>query len=306
MDLVGRREEGRALLLAARARRSAVVVGPPGYGKTALLEAVFPALREWGPAVWADRLSPFGPFLKQVFAGLRDEGIPVPGVEFTRDAAADLKAWSRAYPTNEEKARSLHRALLDWRERRGTQVALVVDDASGVGPSTGPWLAAFAETATVLAGAYPETLRKAGARRFWSRFERVDLPPLSPAESRELVERLVRRYGVAAEDPEVYKARVLALSGGVPGEIERLVRFVSAEDLVKNRDVGTGYAEGLAHREERGVALAPLLLVFGGLAIATRYLGLARGEMDLYVMGGVGVAAFVVFSPWLRRAVLVQ
>ncbi len=82
----------------------------------------------------------------------------------------------------------------------------------------------------------------------------------------------------------------MALSGGVPGEIERLVRYVSAEDIVRNRDVGTGYAEGLARREERGVALFPLLLVAGGVAIAARYLGLGRGEMDLYVAGGLDVA----------------
>jgi len=28
--------------------------------------------------------------------------------------------------------------------------------------------------------------------------------------------------------------------------------------------------------------------------------------MDLYVMGGIGVAAFVVLAPWLRRAVAVR
>jgi hypothetical protein len=42
------------------------------------------------------------------------------------------------------------------------------------------------------------------------------------------------------------------------------------------------------------------------VAIATRVLGLARGEMDLYVMGGVGVAAFVVLAPWLRKVVVAR
>ena len=305
MDLVGRRAEGRAVLLAARAGRSVVLVAPPGYGKTALLEALLPALREWGPVVWTDRASPFGAFLKAAAAGLLEERVPIEGAEGPTVREA-LRAWSRAHPTNEEKARSLLEALRAWRERSGTRVFLVVDDASGVTAAQVPWLSALAEEAVVLAGAYPETLRKPALRRLWARFERVDLPPLSPAESRELVEALVRRYGVVAEDPEVYKARVLALAAGVPGEIERLVRFVSAEDIVRNREVGTGYAEGLAHREERGVALAPILLVLGGAAIAARYLGLARGEMDLYVMGGIGVAAFVVLAPWLRKAVTVR
>ncbi|MEZ0347086.1 MAG: ATP-binding protein, partial [Thermus sp.] len=129
---------------------------------------------------------------------------------------------------------------------------------------------------------------------------------LSPKETRELARALVERYGVVAEDLEAYLNRVVSLSGGVPGEVERLVRYVSAEDIVRNRDVGTGYAEGLAQREERGVALAPILLVAGGVAIAARYLGLARGEMDLYVAGGLGIAAFVVLAPWLRKAVVAR
>jgi hypothetical protein len=185
-------------------------------------------------------------------------------------------------------------------------VTLVVDDATGVTASMVPWLVALSEVATLVLAVHPETLRKAGTKRLWMRLDRVDLPPLSPKETRELAEALVARYGVAAEDLEAYLNRVVSLSGGIPGEVERLVRYVSAEDIVRNRDVGTGYAEGLARREERGVALAPLLLVLGGVAIATRVLGLARGEMDLYVMGGVGVAAFVVLAPWLRKVVVAR
>jgi hypothetical protein len=221
-----------------------------------------------------------------------------------RDFEADFKAWQRRCPGNEEKARSLVKAL---RRPEGVNpVTLVVDDATGVTPSTVPWLVALSEVATLVLAVHPETLRKAGTKRLWMRLDRVDLPPLSPRETRELAEALVARYGVVAEDLEAYLNRVVSLSGGIPGEVERLVRYVSAEDIVRNRDVGTGYAEGLARREERGVALAPLLLVLGGVAIATRVLGLARGEMDLYVMGGVGVAAFVVLAPWLRKVVVAR
>lgn len=221
-----------------------------------------------------------------------------------KDPEADLKAWQRRYPGNEEKARSLLKALK--RPEGVNPITLVVDDATGLTPSMVPWLVAFAEVATLVLAVHPETLRKAGTKRLWMRLDRVDLPPLSPKETRELARALVERYGVVAEDLEAYLNRVVSLSGGVPGEVERLVRYVSAEDIVRNRDVGTGYAEGLARREERGIALAPILLVAGGVAIAARYLGLARGEMDLYVAGGLGIAAFVVLSPWLRKVVVAR
>lgn len=301
---VGRKEEGRAVLLSVRAGRGVVLSAPPGYGKTALLRELLPALEAWAPVVWTERVAPFGTFLKDLFRGLWDAGVPVEGVGRGKDLEADLKAWQRRYPGNEEKARSLLKALK--RPEGVNPITLVVDDATGLTPSMVPWLVAFAEAATLVLAVHPETLRKAGTKRLWMRLDRVDLPPLSPKETRELARALVERYGVVAEDLEAYLNRVVSLSGGVPGEVERLVRYVSAEDIVRNRDVGTGYAEGLARREERGIALAPILLVAGGVAIAARYLGLARGEMDLYVAGGLGIAAFVVLGPWLRKAVVAR
>ncbi len=301
---VGRKEEGRAVLLSVRAGRGVVLSAPPGYGKTALLRELLPALEAWAPVVWVDRVAPFGAFLKDLFRGLWDAGVPVEGVGRGKDLEADLKAWGRRYPGNEEKARSLVKAL---RRPEGVNpITLVVDDATGITPSAVPWMVAFAEVSTLVLAVHPETLRKEGTKRLWMRLDRVDLPPLSPKETRELARNLVERYGVVAEDLEAYLNRVVSLSAGVPGEVERLVRYVSAEDIVRNRDVGTGYAEGLARREERGIALAPILLVAGGAAIAARYLGLARGEMDLYVAGGLGIAAFVVLSPWLRKVVVAR
>uniref|UniRef100_A0A7C5VG37 ATP-binding protein n=1 Tax=Thermus caliditerrae TaxID=1330700 RepID=A0A7C5VG37_9DEIN len=303
---VGRKEEGQAVLLSVRAGRGVVLVGPPGYGKTALLQELRPALEAWSVVLWADKLSPFGAFLKDLFRALWDARIPVEGVGLSKDPEADLKAWGRRYPSNDEKAKSLVRALRAYAERGVNRAAVVVDDATGVQGSMVPWLVALAEAATLVLAVHPDTLKKANTKRLWMRLDRVDLPPLSPKETRALAEALMERYGVVAEDREAYLSRVAALSAGVPGEVERLVRYVSAEDIVRNRDVGTGYAEGLARREERGLALAPILLVAGGAAIAARYLGLARGEMDLYVAGGLGIALFVVLAPWLRKAVVAQ
>jgi predicted ATPase len=303
---VGRKEEGRAVLLSVRAGRGVVLSAPPGYGKSALLEELRPALEAWSVVLWTEKLAPFGAFLRDLFRALWDARIPVEGVDFSKDPEKDLQAWGKRYSSNEEKAKSLVRALRRYAESGVNRATLVVDDATGVTGSMVPWLVALSEVATLVLAVHPETLRKANTKRLWMRLDRVDLPPLSPRETRELAEALVERYGVVAEDREAYLARVVSLSGGIPGEVERLVRYVSAEDIVRNRDIGTGYAEGLARREERGIALAPILLVAGGVAIAARYLGLARGEMDLYVAGGIGIAAFVVLAPWLRKAVVVR
>ena len=83
-------------------------------------------------------------------------------------------------------------------------------------------------------------------------------------------------------------------------------RQVSTHDLVTNRDIGSTFAQHAARREERGIALAPVLLVLGGVAMVTKYVGLARGEMDMYLMGGVGIALFMVAGPFLRKLVITR
>ena len=68
---VGRKEEGRAVLLSVRAGRGVVLAAPPGYGKTALLGEILLALEAWAPVVWADRVALFGTFLKNLYRALR-------------------------------------------------------------------------------------------------------------------------------------------------------------------------------------------------------------------------------------------
>lgn len=303
---VGRKEEGRALLLGVQRGRSTLLVAPPGYGKSHLLEEVRPALGAWALLLWTDKVGPFNSFLRDLFRELWDARVPIPEVNYSKSLEADLKAWGRRYTNTDEKARSIVAALKQYQAGGINRPILVIEDVSAITPSMVPWLVALAEVATLVCGAYPETLRKAGTRKFWMRLDRIDLPPLSPKESRELAEALVQVYGIVAEDLEVYLARVSALSGGIPGELVRLVRYVEAEAIVRNRDVGTGYAQNRAQREERGVALAPLLLVLGGAGLVVRTLGLARGEMDLYVAGAVLVGLFIVTGPWLRKAVVAQ
>lgn len=93
---------------------------------------------------------------------------------------------------------------------------------------------------------------------------------------------------------------MLSRSGGVPGEITRLVRYVPAPEVVQCRG-GTALAQNAAAREERGMALAPLLPVAGAGFMVTKYVGLARGETNSYVIGGVGTAVFMVMRPMLRK-----
>ena len=292
-DFVGREAEARLILSNVTAGRSTLLIGEAGVGKTALLEYLEPVLKEEGQLIHCSRLSPFGAFLRECFTGLHDVGL-VP--EQTASLTDDLKRWGKQHGTNEEKARAL---LGIMGEHKG--VIVVIDDASGITQSSRPWLEQLLETVTVLAATDPAALKKAGSKRFWKRFDEVNLTRLSKDESAELLGHLIERYTINADEPEVYKRRVLELAQGSPFELQRLVKYHSSEALVKTRDLGS-YSQQFVERDVKQVAIAPLLLVFSAFVVAGRYIARAQDNQDMYVVSGILMAFMIVFSPWLRSA----
>ena len=300
---VGRKEEGRAVLLSVRAARSVAVVAPPSYGKSALLSELSPALAELTAVLSVPKVAPFGQFLIDLHAAMHAAGIFSQGVAVTRDLETDAKNWKKVYAGNEPRARSLVEALRLYTAKGVQPPALVVDDAGGVTSAAVPWLTAISEHAALVLAVYPDTLTKNGTRRLWQKCDRVDLGALSAAHTRALVDGLTQHYGVTVADPGAYSHSIAQLSGGVPGEVVRLVRYVSTDDVLRRRGLGSGFTQSAAARQERGVSLAPLLLVLGALLMVVKYVGRARGEADTYIIGAIGMAVFLILGPWIRRAV---
>jgi hypothetical protein len=87
-------------------------------------------------------------------------------------------------------------------------------------------------------------------------------------------------YRIHTDDQAVNKQRVLSLAAGIPGELERLVKYHSSEPLVKSRDVAQ-LGQGSVDREESGIALAPILFALGAFTVAWRYITRARGIWTL-------------------------
>lgn len=300
-QFIGRTAEGRALLLSVRAARSVALVAPPAYGKTALLRELTPAVEEITVPLPVPKLAPFTAFLSDLHDAMHAAKIYAPGVTITGDLEADRAQWKKKHNGgNEARARALIEALRLYVQKGNQPPAVLVDDAGGITQSMTPVLVALAAHCSLVLNIYPETLKKAGTRRLWQMCDRVDLEPLNPADSRALVQSLTAAYGITTPDTKAYENSVLAVSAGIPGEIVRLVRYVPAAEIVQRRGAGA-LAQNAAAREERGVAIAPLLMLGGAVFMVTKYIGLARGEMDSYVIGGVGIAVFMVTAPLLRK-----
>ena len=133
---IGREQEGRAVILAAKARRSVVVVAPMGYGKSALLRELHPVFEAEGVALRVSKVGPFGTFLDDLFGELRMGRVPVQGVTFSSDLKTDLKAWKKSVGEGTAvRARSLLEALRLYASTGTVRAVIVVDDASELSAS---------------------------------------------------------------------------------------------------------------------------------------------------------------------------
>lgn len=295
ISLVGRQPEARAIVTSVERDRSVLVVAGSGMGKTALLEILLPVFADQHLAIYVEKLAPFGNTLRDIFTALWDAralGKQLDVKTPYKSLEEDRKAWSKKNPNNDTKCRSIREALTEWGKLK-TRPVLLIDDANGVASSMIPWLVEWEKCSTLVLAVTPEAIRKAGTKRLWSVLEEVKLPPLSSKETGELVDKLTNDYGVVVSEPQMYRNRLITVSGGNPGEVVRLIKHVQPEDIVRAKDVlhlGQSYVE----RQERGIAVAPLILVLGAFVIAWKYIARAQGNLDGYVLSGIALSTFVV------------
>lgn len=298
-DFVGREAEARALLSNTVARHASLLIGEAGMGKTALLDYLADALHDIGTPIFLGRVTPFGTFLRELFEGLWEAGLTE---NRSSELQGDWKAFGKRYSSNDEKARALCDRLRELGSQpRAKNVILVIDDATGITPTTRPWLELLSEACTVIAAVTPDALARKGSKRFWKRFSEVKLGPLSKREGQELLAALMTRYRIIADEPEIYQRRVLDLAQGSPFELGRLVKYHSTQALVKTGEL-LSYGQEFVERDEKGVVLAPLLLVIGAFTMALRYVARAQGDVDMYILAAIATVLVIVCAPWLRSS----
>jgi ABC-type phosphate/phosphonate transport system ATPase subunit len=106
-----REPQARAILNAVNKHHHVLVTGRSGIGKTALLEFIAPVLEASALTIQLERVAPFGNFLRELHMALWDAKA-LTGQ--TTDLDADRKAFNKANPNNDTKARSLVEILERW------------------------------------------------------------------------------------------------------------------------------------------------------------------------------------------------
>jgi AAA ATPase domain len=297
--------ETQSLLEHMRKHRSVLVLGRGGIGKSVFLEHCAGILEAETLVVNLQRVAPFANFLRDLFNRLFDARA-LDACTFLPDDAlyADLeetrKLWMKFNPNNDTKARSLTDSLEKYAAR-ASRMVLVIDDLTGISPTIVPWVIELEQVCTLICATPFEVLHKAGTKRAWKVFEELRLEPLNPRDSNAILEGLMLEHQIHTDDEAVYKQRVLAIAAGIPGELERLVKYHSSEPIVKAREVAQ-LGQGSVDREESGIALAPTLFALGAFTVAWRYIARARGDLDAYVLSGILVGVFMVARVAFGRA----
>lgn len=304
--LVGCITESRNIMTRVQRGQSIIILGDGGAGKTAILDVLNPMLEELAKTISLERCAPFSSLIREMFDQLwhnRMLGDELEEKTRYKDIEEDRKAWGKKRPSNDLKARGFAECLKQWTQYH-TKAIVVIDDVSGLTPSIRPWLIEWTNSATLILTATPQTLKKAGSSQLLKLLERIHLPPLTQAETGQLVDKLSLEYRIVCREPGVYRNRVIALSQGNPGEVVRIIKHLSPEAIIKSEHV-LSVGESFGAREEKGIALLPIIAAAAVMTVAWRYVARAQGDMNAYVLSGIMAGLVGVFMllgrPLIKR-----
>lgn len=206
VPLTGRRRELANLVEALERRRSRLILGPPGMGKTRLVDEALGRARV--------------PFVR-----IRHDG---PLHDWLVDLALQLgcQAARFADPRNGTSV-SLKGSIL--ASLRAAPRCIVFEDAAGVEPRTYRFLQQvyYLEGSSLVVTASSRQSLGHLRKLLWDPREEISLGPLSSAEARLLFDEAVRAFGLESLELDDFRRRVLAAARGNPGQIVAMCRLAA-------------------------------------------------------------------------------
>ena len=327
---VGREEIFAALQVSVAKKRPALLVGPPGIGKSHILrqfasdlgqrsrgagepgsrDAEEPGSGNPQPAPSAKRIE--GPEIRNVALSSskgpkclyleRTTPIKLALLNLARflhqDGILEVEGIEAGYMDWEDVARKLTRLRINEligvvTESMGDRdYVLILDHLEAVTPTMLPQVDALMGVALVI-GATDEL--KDSLWRLWWAFERIEVPPLSREQARELLWQVADRNKI--ENPQLFETRVLQQAGGNP------LAIITMATKARTAELSAQEIRGLQHGAgTRYVPLTPVLLLVGALIVAARFVALGLDDRDMYILAGFGYAFFFFLRYFIYRA----
>lgn len=219
-ELVDREKIVQVLLGHAREGKSALLIGAPGIGKTAILDAVADRLRQAShlcSPIYCEQAPTLKALLQAIAAELRAENERVPGRPVTRGSLGALSVGKLRW-------------LVEAQLRPGQHI-LLIDHLRPVRGAYAIFLERLADERKVPIIAAVRSLDPCEAGRLWWiawSFSKIEVPALRPSESCLVIKRTLDRAGISLPDQEEFIKNVSRVAKGNPRMMIRLCQLAQS------------------------------------------------------------------------------
>ena len=231
---------------------------------------------------------------KLLAAGLLDPlALELP--EHYQDIPPELIEWAKIRRhVNRLSMRDLTAAIIPALHDHHGQVLIAVDDFTHLTPTlVAFWLAVF-EVAQVIGGARQ---KKANVSKLWWKMTEINIPPLTPEATRDIVQTYIAKQGMLIEAPALFVGHVVKQSGGNPQAIADMLDDSSKERRVDKRKIRElRHAAGVRYFD-----FTPVLIVALASVVGARYLAIGTGDTELYIFAGMLAAVVISIRVFLFR-----
>ena len=305
IGFIGREREALQILGAVERGQKVLVSGRTGVGKSALLSYVHDTVKQWEDTLvgWIPAGNTKDVLLSLARQCHENLGLMIPSEVIPKQHLARAKRQGFLPWKDLERSlrrmnnRSLSELILSTIEHGKTeQVAagkrcVIFWESLEMPAAQVEFFAKLFAATQVVAAVDNKNKRPAIKRLLWSFQTKIDLRPLSLAESEEITTRWLDKNPLRFSNPRTqtrFVRHVAQDSGGVPEAIAGMLAHAATED-----EITPAKANQFSHEaSETYFDMTPLLLIGVVVLMAMRYISRGMSETELMMISGAGSALF--------------
>lgn len=290
--LVGRGKEVEELVKLFQKRKSVLLIGHPGTGKTAILRHIYKQFDDdRHRIIYIEESAPLKDTLihiaREIHTKYRDLQLYELGDKEEDITQCEWKDIKRKVC----RLRNRDLAGVTLKSVKGKDYIIILDHLERVTPTAKSVVEVFLDRAC-LVGSYSGYPQSAGSslKKLWWRFHKVEIKNLTIEEANTLIDYYFEKYNILSEDPRKYKRQIFRVSKGNPLAIKDICHNGSLEKYVDKRHI-----RELEHEAgTRYFDVAPLLILGICVVVMLRFFALGVNDMDTYILAG-GMGALGLF-----------